>query len=202
MRRVRLSRTQGERLVIGAFSTVVSGGILAAAVAGSHGGTPTPPPTATSRADVPPCDPLRLHLKVESWDSDFPGTSGQRVIALHLTRISPPTCRIYSPIKLELRAEPGNTPAWWIQGNPTRCTVHREIQAKGVLVIWSLVGNPAPGNRLQVKAELDGQVASGFTQRPGGYGNSGYGPGAELEVGAPGYVHRHPAPNRCLSRRA
>lgn len=202
MRRFRLLRTQRERLVFRAFLVVVFGGIVVAAVAGSDGGTPTPGPTATAQADVPPCDPHRLHLKVDSWDSDFPGTSGQRVIALHLTRIDAPTCRIYSPIELELREEPGHASASWIRGNPMTCLVHRQIKPRGVLVIWSLVGNVAPGARLQINAKVDGQAASGFTQRPGGYGNSGYGPGAELQVGAPGYGRRHPAPKRCLSRRA
>jgi hypothetical protein len=183
MQRMPPSRVPGtlvERLVIAAFWVVVLGGIVVAIVAG----TLTSAPTATTTASFPPCDPHRLHLKVESWDSEFPGTSGQRVIALHITRLAAPTCRITSPIELELR-EPGHGTASLIRGNPMRCSVHRHIEARGVLVIWSLIGNVAPGGRLRITAHWMAKPPRALPRDPADTAIPDTGPGASSRSAPP-----------------
>lgn len=131
---------------------------------------------------VPPCEPYQLAIRAHGFGSDYPGTAGQKIVAVDITHVAGPPCQLRSTVYLELLEKDGAL-ASWVEGNPSRYAFdERTGVGEEISVYWCLAGFVHPPTRFTIQAQMETWSSMGHVRAP-----SGYGRGAGLSRGAPGY---------------
>jgi hypothetical protein len=131
---------------------------------------------------VPSCEPYQLAMRAHGFASDYPGTAGQQIVAVDITHIAGPPCQIRSTLYVELLEEDGDV-ASWVDGSPaTHSFDERTGIGEEISLYWFLAGYVHPPTRFTIQAQMGTWSSRGHVRTPFGYGH-----GAALSSGMPGY---------------